>query len=121
MPRVSERDGYELSIMSVVPVWVTLVLGMILVLALLARFRVREEPPVRDLPAPRLTVSDRSAAIAAASAVSAAERDGIRADRDAALQILDERGLIDTDLLERALVADLGTLFTLDAPRGISA
>jgi hypothetical protein len=120
MPTVSGRDGYPLPAAMTVPVWATLVLGVVLLFALLARFRVRE-PEEQAPPASVTTVGDRHAAEQAARSIPEAERAAIGADRDAALRILAERGLIDEETLERALHAPLGTLFTLDQTGRTSA
>lgn len=121
MPNVSARDGYALPALALVPVWLTLALGLVLVVALLLRFRVRVADAREPARAAVLTVGDRAAAATAAAALSPQERAAIKTDRDAALQVLGDRSLIDSEMLERALRADLGTLFTLDSPRGASA
>lgn len=121
MPRVSERDGYLLDPIALLPVWLTLVLGVVLAGALLLR-RSTRHPEAESAERPmRPTISDRATAMAAVATLTAEERAAVREDRDAALRILGERTLIDDETLARALQADLGTLFTLDAPRGISA
>jgi len=120
MPTVSGRDGYALDVLMLVPVWATLVLGVLLALLVLSRFRVRE-PDETDAARGAVTVSERHAAEQAARSIPEAERAAIIADRDEALGILAERGLIDQETRERAVRAPLGTLFTLDATGRTSA
>ena len=110
MPSVAERDGYPLPSGALIPVWMTVVLGALVVVAALVRYRV-PGPQESESPSPG-TASD---AVAAVEGIPQAEQDLILADRDAALHLLADRGLIDEDLLRRALAAPPGTLFTLDA------
>ena len=120
MPTVSGRDDYDLATIMQVPVWTTLALGLLLALATLLRFRVREAEP-QVAPATPTTISERHAAELAARGIPDSERAAILADRDAALRILADRGLLDETTLDRALSAPLGTLFTLDATGRTSA
>lgn len=116
MPTVSDRDGYAVSTAMLIPVWVTLVLGVLLAAGVLLRFRVRDdEPPAaRALP---VTITDRERAARAVAALPADDRNAVQSDRDAALRILHERGFLDDATLSQALSAPLGTLFTLDPIR----
>lgn len=120
MPTVSGRDGYPLSAAMQIPVWATLALGVLLALVTLTRFRVRE-PEEQAPPVTVTTISERHAAEVAARGIPEAERVAILADRDAALRILADRGLLEQEVLDRALAAPLGTLFTLDATGRTSA
>lgn len=115
MPTVSGRDGYDLPTTMQAPVWTTLALGLLLTAVTVLRFRVRDpEPPVTpDAPT---TTGDRHVAELAARGIPDAERVAILADRDAALRVLAERGLLDETTLGRALAAPLGTLFALEVP-----
>ncbi|WP_143320369.1 hypothetical protein [Cellulomonas iranensis] len=115
MPTVAGRDGYDLPTTMQVPVWTTLALGLLLTAVTVLRFRVRDpEPPVTpDAPT---TTGDRHVAELAARGIPDAERVAILADRDAALRVLAERGLLDETTLGRALAAPLGTLFALEVP-----
>lgn len=115
MPTVSGRDGYDLPTLARVPVWTTLALGVLLAVATTLRHRVREPEP-EVAPAAPTTTSDRHAAELAARSIPDAERVAILADRDAALRVLAERGILDGTTLDRALSAPLGTLFALEAP-----
>lgn len=116
MPTVSDRDGYALSPTMLIPVWATLVLGVLLTLGVLTRFGVRDDEPqaARALP---VTITDRESAARAVAALPADQRGPIQDDRDAALRILHERGFLDDATLAQALSAPLGTLFTLDPIR----
>ena len=120
MPTVSGRDGYPLPTLMLVPVWVTLALGVLLALLVFSRFRVRVPDEAASAPS-QITVSERHAAEQAARAIPDSERAAIVDDRDQALRILAERGLIDQETLDRALRAPLGTLFTFDATGRTSA
>lgn len=117
LPNVSAQDGFDLGAW-IVPVWATILIAGPLTVAIILRRGVRPDAPAEspDVRMPA-TVSDRERARLLAAAVPAPEREVIAADRDDALRILADRGLIDADVLERALVADLGTLFTLDPIR----
>jgi hypothetical protein len=110
MPTVSAKDGYPLTVLMQVPVWGTLALGTLLAVLVALRFRRREPEEA----APARVPNARNAAMAAAHSIPADERQAIVADRDAALEILAERGLIDDETLQRALAAPLGMLFTFD-------
>ncbi|UOE44257.1 hypothetical protein [Agromyces larvae] len=119
LPRVAARDGFELGGW-IVPVWVALVVATAVALALVMRLGVR--PPANadagPDPAPiASTVSDREHARMLVRRLPADERRLLQQDRDDALRILAARGLLDDDEVQRALAADLGTLFTLDPIR----
>lgn len=113
MPTVSGRDDYELPTIMQLPVWTTLAIGALLALVTALRLRVREPEP-QPTPVTPVTISERHAAEQAARSIPGTERDAILADRDAALRILADRGLLDETTLGRALASPLGTLFTLD-------
>ncbi|MCT9818880.1 hypothetical protein N3K63_01125 [Microbacterium sp. W1N] len=114
LPNVAARDDYPLGAW-MIPVWATIVLGGLLALGIVLRRRAAPDEPVpAPLPAAP-TVSDGDRARILVAGLTHDERVAIRGDRDDALQILAERGLIDDDLRARATAADLGTLFTLDA------
>jgi len=115
LPRIAREGGVEAP--GYGAVIVTLVLAAGLVVAILARRRVRPDEVEDPGPPPPPSLSDREVARRAAAALPPAERDRVRADRDAALRVLAERGLLDDDELGRALGADLGTLFALDPIR----
>lgn len=117
MPVVSQRDGTGAGAW-LIPVWATLALAAVLVLAILLRMRVRAPEPPADAAPPAPSVSDREHARMLVRDLDETERRAVQADRDDALRILSERGLIDDATLRRALAADLGTLFTLDPIRG---
>lgn len=120
MPTAAQRDDYPLTVAEQLPVWTTVVLGILLALATLVRFRVRDA----EQQAPRATVTtigDRHAAEQAARGIPDAERAAILADRDAGLRILAERGFLDEDSLDRALTTPLGALFTIDVTGRTSA
>ncbi len=115
MPTVSGRDGYDLPTTVQVPVWTTLALGILLTVVTALRFRERDPEP-QVAPATPTTVGDRHVAELAALSIPDAERVAILADRDAALRVLAERGLLDEPTLGRALSAPLGSLFALESP-----
>ncbi len=117
MPTVSGRDGYDLPTTMQAPVWTTLALGLLLTVVTALRFRVRDPEPQVAPPTPApTTTGERFAAEVAARSIPEAERAAILADRDAALRVLAERGLLDETTLGRALAAPLGTLFALEVP-----
>lgn len=117
LPTVSQRDGFDLGGW-VWPAWIALALAAALAVAQLVRFRSRRpEPVLEPLPSPP-NVSDRERARMLVRELPDAERRAVQSDRDAALRILAHRGLLDEPTLDRALAADLGTLFTLDPVRG---
>lgn len=114
MPNTAAADGFEGWEVWYPPVLLCLAISVGTALAMLSRMRVRTPETVAEAPAtPSPTV-----AIAQIRAKTAAlphdERTGITADRDAALVVLHERGLIDADVLERARATQPGTLFVLD-------
>ncbi|KZE91615.1 hypothetical protein [Microbacterium sp. TNHR37B] len=113
MPTVSGRDGYDLSTIMQIPVWATLVLGLVLTVATARRYRVRDPEP-EIAPLTPTTMSERLVAERAARSIPEVERAAILADRDDALRILAGRGLLDEATVTRALAAPLGTLFVLD-------
>jgi hypothetical protein len=115
MPTVSGRDGYDLPTTMQAPVWTTLALGLLLTVVTVLRFRVRDPEPQVAPPTPT-TTGERFAAEVAPRSIPEAERAAILADRDAALRVLAERGLLDETTLGRALAAPLGTLFALEVP-----
>lgn len=110
LSRVHERDGYVVPDGAVIPMWATVGLGVILIVSTLARYRVRA-PQEGEAQHPR------SAEDAPVSTVPGDELAEILADRDAALQILADDGLIDDERLRTALAAPPGTLHTLDDQR----
>lgn len=116
LPGVAARDEVPVGAW-IVPVWATIAIaGLLTVACVLRRGALPADPAPAALPgAP--TVSDGERARLLVAALTHDERVAIRTDRDEALRILAERGLIDDDLRTRALGADLGTLFTLDTLR----
>lgn len=115
VPTVAVRDGYDVAGW-IWPIAVTLLLAGALAVAIL--IRRRSPAPVREDPLPVVpTVSDRERSRVRVRDIDPAELDAIRTDRDEALRILNRRGLIDEPTLERALAADLGTLFAMDPVR----
>lgn len=118
LPNVADRDGFDLGAW-IVPVWLTIAIGGLLALGIVLRRAVRapDTGPERTAP-PRPTVSDRERSRMLVRALPDAERQAVQDDRDAALRILAERGLLDDETLGRALDADLGTLFVLDPIQG---
>ncbi|SEB94613.1 hypothetical protein SAMN04489806_2197 [Paramicrobacterium humi] len=116
MPNSAARDGMPLGGW-MLPVWLTLVIAAALAVAVVLRYRARAADPEPDAVPLAPTVSDRERARQAVAQLPEEEREAIQDDRDDALQILAERGLLDDDTLRRALDADLGTLFTLDPVR----
>ncbi len=120
MPNVSEIDGYTGWEAWYPTVLACLVIAGVSALAMLIRFRVRAPesvPAEPETPSPTAAVATIRAKVAA---LPYDERQAISADREAALQTLRERDLIDADLLERARVRDLGTLFVLDGESRLS-
>ena len=117
IPNTAARDGYADTAVWIWPVWLTLALSAALAVGILLRVRSRSPEPVDDPVDAPVTVSDRERARMLVRALPVDERRAVQEDRDAALRILADRGLLDTPTLERALAADLGTLFTLDPIR----
>lgn len=117
LPNRSAAHGYTGFAPWLWPVWLTLVLSVALFIGVLLRRKVRrddtEEPPATR----RLGVQDREHARALVRTVPADALASVQADRDDALRILENRGLLREQELELALKADLGTLFTLDPLR----
>ncbi|MBS1698798.1 MAG: hypothetical protein JST25_10405 [Actinobacteria bacterium] len=115
VPTVAARDAFDASGW-IWPVAATVVLAGALCVAILLR---RGSPaPVREDPLPAApTLSDRERSRVRVQDIGAPELAVIRDDRDDALRILHRRGLIDEDTLNRALSADLGTLFAMDPVR----
>lgn len=114
MPNTAATDGFEGWQAWYPAVLLCLAIAAGTALAMLLRFRARTPETVAEAPqTPSPTV-----AIAQIRAKTAAlphdERTAITADRDAALAVLHERGLIDADQLERARTTQPGTLFALD-------
>lgn len=97
-------------------VWAALLIAALLVLAVGARFRHRAPEPEDTPPAADPDAGTR--ARAAVMRLPSARRETIQRERDEALRILAERGLLDEPELRRTLAAELGTLFTLDPIRG---
>ncbi|WP_416888362.1 hypothetical protein [Microbacterium sp.] len=115
--RTADRDGYDLGPWSWLA-WLTVVIGGSLALAVLVRFRSKPVVPVLDPLPQHRTLPPREQARMAVLKLSKRELRRIQADRDEALRVLAERGLLQPDETDRALHADLGTLFTLDPIRG---
>ncbi|QEW01704.1 hypothetical protein [Microbacterium lushaniae] len=82
-------------------------------IAMMARRRHRVPEAVAQ---PAQPTEGPQAAQAALRGLGDAELDAIRADRDAALHVLGERGILDPETVARARAADLGTLYLLDPP-----
>lgn len=115
MPGIAELDGYESWQQWQGPVFVALGVAVVAALIMLARFRVRvAEGDGEAAPESGLGAGDIRARIAA---LPWDERQAIIDDRQAALAVLHQRGLIDADTLERALSRDPGTLYLIDAER----
>ncbi|MGV9194899.1 hypothetical protein ACQ143_11205 [Microbacterium sp. MC2] len=111
MPGVAEDAGYADWRGWHVVVLACLVVALVIMVAVAARFRVRGGDEPEETTAGPVTVGTVHERLAA---LSREERDAIRTDRDAALEVLHERGLLDAQLLERARDRELGTLYLLD-------
>ena len=112
LPRIAADRDYDLGGW-LWPIIATFVVATALTAAILLRRGHRVavvEEPVPSAP----TLSNRERGRMLARELPELERTRIRAERDDALRILRERGLLDEDTLARALAADLGTLFTMD-------
>lgn len=115
MPGIAELDDYIGWQQWRVPVLIALGVAGLAALVMLVRFRVREpDGDGEAVPETGLSVGGIRARIAA---LPGDERQAIVDDRNAALAVLHERGLIDAGTLERALGCEPGTLFLLDAER----
>ncbi|RAZ31733.1 hypothetical protein [Microbacterium sp. SMR1] len=115
MPGVAELDDYTGWQQWRVPVLIALGVAGLAALGMLLRFRVREpDGDGEGAPETGLSVGDIRARIAV---LPAGEHQAIVDDRNAALAVLHERGLIDAGTLEQALGCEPGTLFLLDAER----
>lgn len=117
MPGVAEDAGYDHWRGWRAVVITCLVLALVTIALVLARFRVRAPESDDVAPAAPLTAGTVHERL---STLSRAERDAILADRNAALEVLHERGLLDADLLARARDRELGTLYLLDGAAGPS-
>lgn len=101
-----------------VPMVVTAVLGVALAIAVYLRKAHRAPEDGQDAPTPQDTALASGAdGTASAGSLPRTEQDRIRADVDAALHILADRGLLDDAELARALDTPLGRLRTLDPLR----
>lgn len=116
-PLVAARDSYAGGAIWMLLIAAAAVLGLLVAGAVLLRRGHRGVEVDDSRAAATPTVTDRERARLLAAALEPSERAAIKADRDAAIEILLERGLLDADERERALTADLGTLFTLDPIR----
>ncbi|POX65732.1 hypothetical protein C3481_14335 [Microbacterium sp. Ru50] len=115
MPGIAELDDYIGWQQWRGPVLIALGVAGLAALVMLVRFRVREpDGDGEAVPETGLSVGGIRARIAA---LPGDERQAIVDDRNAALAVLHERGLIDAGTLERALGCEPGTLFLLDAER----
>lgn len=114
IPNVARHDDYELPPFALGTVWATMITSILLIVLVVLRFRIRVSEPTDADPRTVPTITAAHTAEQAVRALPADERNVMVADRDAALRILAERGLIDDALLGRALAAAPGTLFTLD-------
>lgn len=114
VPTTAARDGYAMDPRSLWPVWATIVLSALLLVATLTRLQHKQPDPPLDPPPQPPTPSDLQDAEAAVRTLPDAELAPIRRDRDEALHILRDRGLITEDTVNRSLDAPLGTLFALD-------
>ncbi len=115
MPGIAELDDYIGWQQRRVPVLIALGVAGLAALVMLVRFRVREpDGDGEAVPETGISVGGIRARIAA---LPGDERQAIVDDRNAALAVLHERGLIDAGTLERALGCEPGTLFLLDAER----
>lgn len=119
MPTVAARDGSRLDQVMLVSVGGALALGALLAVAVLLRFRVRAAEAAPE-PTRPVTITDRERAARSVAVLPADQRGSLQHDRDTALQIVHERGLLDSAALEQALAPPLGTLFTLDPIRRIA-
>ncbi|SDQ76631.1 hypothetical protein [Microbacterium sp. cf332] len=114
-PGVAELDGYADWQGGRTPVFVSLGVSTLAAIAMLVRFRVREPDGDGEAAAASgLGAGDIRARIAS---LPWDERQAMVDDRNAALAVLHERGLIDADTLELALSRDPGTLHLIDAER----
>lgn len=115
MPGIAELDDYIGWQQWRGPVLIALGVAGLAALVMLVRFRVREpDGDGEAVPETGLSVGGIRARIAA---LPGDERQAIVDDRNAALAVLHERGLIDAGTLERALGCEPGTLFLFDAER----
>ena len=114
MPRRAEVEGYVLDAVMMVPVWATGVLGAVTGVITVLHRRAGRDSEVLQPPEPAPGPGGRRGAERAALTIPDAQRWAMRQDRDAAVRVLAERGLLDADLMERALEAPLGGLYTLD-------
>lgn len=115
MPGIAELDGYADWEWGRTPVLIALGVAGLAAIAMLVRFRVREpEGDGEAVAATGLGAGDIRARIAS---LPWDERQAMVEDRNAALAVLHERGLIDAETLELALSRDPGTLHLIDAER----
>jgi len=114
MPRTAAEDGFDGWQAWYPPVLLCIVITMGTALAMLLRIGVRTPRTVAEAP----SIPAPDAAVAQIGEKTAAlpqdERAGITADRNEALAVLHDRGLIDAAQFERARAAQPGTLFVLD-------
>lgn len=115
MPGIAELDGYTSWQQWQPPVFISLGVSAVAAVIMLVRFRSREaDGDGEAAPETGLAAGDIRARIAA---LPWDERQAMVEDRNAALSVLHERGLIDAETLERALSRDPGTLYLIDAER----
>ncbi|SBS73674.1 hypothetical protein [uncultured Microbacterium sp.] len=114
MPNTAATDGFDGWAPWYPPVLACLVIAVVTAIAMLLRFRARVPETVAEAPETMSSTVAVARIRAKTAALRHEERAAITADRDAALVVLHERGVIEAGLLERARTAQPGTLFTLD-------
>ncbi|GAA3896747.1 hypothetical protein [Microbacterium invictum] len=97
------------------------VIAVFTVVAVLIRFRVRPAEEEDDAPPDRASAAlTRTTVREQVAALSYDERNAILADRNAALDVLLERGLLGAEQHDRAHARELGTLYLLDGESRVS-
>lgn len=114
MPNTAAADGFDAWAAWYPPVLACLTIAVVTAIAMLLRFRTRAPETVAAAPETMPSTVAVAQIRAKTAALPYEERIAITADRDAALAVLHERGVIESGLLERARTAQPGTLFVLD-------
>ncbi|WP_460774606.1 hypothetical protein [Microbacterium sp. GXF7504] len=114
MPNAGVYDGYDGWTAWYPAVIAAFAIPAVTTVALIARRRHRVPETVAEPAAP--TGGGPDAIRAAIAALPPAERDSILADRDAALAVLAERGILDPARYAAARDTELGMLYRLDPP-----
>lgn len=112
VPAVAVRDGVVVPEGYLLPMGISMVAGVVLAVGVALRRGTRRNSA--DDAGSSFPDSSR-AAQTAVHALSAREQSDVLVDRNAALQILAERGHIDGAVRDRAVSSPLGTLHLLDA------